>query len=267
MSPGSQLTTQEVQGIQRQILAEVGAFCEAAGIRYYLWAGTLLGAVRHHGQIPWDDDIDIALPRRHYERFCETFAASTSSLILYRDDPAYLMPFAKVGDRRAAVIEHSDVAMPMGVNIDVFPIDGWPPGLWAGQTHRARLRFLGALRHIKSIRPRDGRSFVKAASLPVAKVLLRPLSTRRVIDAVQRASTRNDPETSSMVGVTVDTPEERVPREAYGEPAFMEFEGRRHPVPHDWHLVLRTLYGDDYMTEPPDKVTHHAFKAYWTQTP
>jgi lipopolysaccharide cholinephosphotransferase len=173
------------------------------------------------------------------------------------------MPFAKVADPRTVVLENSDAAIPIGVNIDIFPIDGWPTGRLAMRVHRAKLRVLSGMRQVKSIRPRPGRAPHKELFLKVAKVLVRPLSMRAIIGALFRVSTRVDPETAPFLGVTMDTPEECVPREAYGEAVRLEFEGRKFAAPQDWDLVLRGLYGDDYMIEPSARVTHHAFEAFW----
>ena len=70
---GKQLTTEEVKKMNIDILSVVADFCEKNGLRYWLYYGTLIGAIRHNGYIPWDDDIDIAMPRPDYEKFLKTF--------------------------------------------------------------------------------------------------------------------------------------------------------------------------------------------------
>ena len=269
MSTLRPMTDAELKAVKREILGEVADFCEEVGIRYYLWAGTLLGAVRHRGYVPWDDDLDLAMPRADYERFCRDFAASPSSLELYAPGvtAGYFMPFAKVGDRRTLVIEDSDTAIPIGANIDIYPIDGWPDGRVALRLHDLWLRLLSWLRLVKSLRPQPDWGKRKSLLLRVAKAVLVAMPMRAILDALQHASTRADPTTARQIGVTVDTPSERVPREAYGEPVELEFEGRLFSAPEGWDCVLRTLY-DDYMALPPEseRVSHHAFKAYWVGT-
>ena len=267
MDPPRPMTSAEVQRVQRNILGVVAGFCEAEGIRYYLWAGSLLGAVRHGGFIPWDDDIDVSLPREDYERFCREFEHFTSDLELYTRTtrPGYLMPFAKVGDRRTRVIEASETAIPMGVNIDVYPIDGWPNRWPMRVAHDVWLRFLSWLRLFKSLQPQPEWTWRKSLILACAKFVTRAVPMSAILDALTRASTRADPDRCTHLGVTVDTPSERVPREAYGEPVRVEFEGRRFSAPSDYELVLVTLYGPGFMSVPPasEQVTHHASTAFW----
>lgn len=120
-----EITMEELRAIQLDILDKIHAFCTEHGIRYSLGGGTLLGAVRHKGYIPWDDDIDIMLPRPDYERFLKEFDGKYAELNLqhYGNDNTCCIPFAKVYDNRTVLIEKLQKS---GIYIDVFPIDGLP---------------------------------------------------------------------------------------------------------------------------------------------
>src|SRR4029079_13184062 len=90
----------QLRARQLRLLRAVADHCETHGLRYYLCAGTLLGAVRHGGDIPWDDDIDLMLPRPDFDALCASFPTSAApdqvSLRALSNSPTHVLPFAKV---------------------------------------------------------------------------------------------------------------------------------------------------------------------------
>lgn len=120
----------ELKRIQVDILKHVDEFCREKGIKYSLYAGTLLGAVRHRGFIPWDDDIDIMMKRSDYERFFKEYSKEDHSNYQaqeFRFDTNYHYPFGKVTDTRTILREEVlDPYENLGVYIDVFPIENLP---------------------------------------------------------------------------------------------------------------------------------------------
>lgn len=124
------ITKQELRDVQINILDAIDSFCIGKNITYWLCGGTLLGAVRHKGYIPWDDDIDIMMPRTDYERFIVEFKGfDYLKVISHNTDESYPFAFATVNDTRTWKKEtrlRKKYAKNICVNVDVFPIDSLP---------------------------------------------------------------------------------------------------------------------------------------------
>ena len=120
-----ELTLRELQIEGLKILKDVHSWCLTNGVMYSVGYGTLIGAIRHKGFIPWDDDIDIIMPRKHYERFCRNYSSSRYKLLCPESTKNYYLAYARVYDTETTI---SNTRVPWhdgenGVWIDVFPID------------------------------------------------------------------------------------------------------------------------------------------------
>ena len=117
---------EELRVIQLELLQQIADFCEKNNIKYFLAYGTLIGAIRHKGYIPWDDDIDIVMPRDDYDRFLELYneAYPFSKVVDMYNTKHYGFAFAKVHDVRTIIYETQYAQDSFGVFVDVFPIDG-----------------------------------------------------------------------------------------------------------------------------------------------
>ena len=140
-------TLRDVQKVQLEILLEFDRICRKHGLKYLLFAGTLLGAVRHKGFIPWDDDIDVCMLRGDYERFltvCKDELSAELFLQTTDTDREYPLQFAKLRKNNTRFVEKSmsDLKIHHGVFIDIFPLDNVMPHSFIGRFQQISLYVL-----------------------------------------------------------------------------------------------------------------------------
>lgn len=121
-----ELSIEEVKRIELEITEDIARFCEENGIDYFLCGGSMLGAVRHKGYIPWDDDIDISMTRENYEKFVKTYHSDKYQLCYTGGEEDFFLPFAKVYDKRTILTGTTDYGCEMGVWADILPMDKVP---------------------------------------------------------------------------------------------------------------------------------------------
>ena len=245
-----------LQTVEYQILKEFVKICKNNHLQYFLVEGSALGAVRHHGFIPWDDDIDVGLPRKDYIRFLEIAQESLPDyyfLRTYETDPAYHVSYAKIRDSRTTFIETSvkDWKINHGVFIDVFPLDYYP------ESNRKWFRFVDLLQ-----KARLSTSFSSSASpkmkvlQTVSKVLYPNLRSTLFKRDKHLRSVENSGKMTNHFSAWKD--KEIMPAEYYGKGTPVQFEDITVLVPENYDGYLQKLYGD-YMTPPPveQRVAHH----------
>ena len=260
------IDVEELKKIQLDILDSVHKFCEEEDITYFLMYGTLIGAIRHKGYIPWDDDIDICMPRPDYNKFMKIFNLSAPNLkfVSHEVDSQYPYTFGKVIDTRTKLIEYSTLQYPIGINIDVFPIDGVDEN---GKILREQI-FLRKLLDMKTVKYSTNRKLYKNLVLMVAKLLLLVVPTNFLIKRMVKNTHKYSYEDSSNVccvamGTKLNKP---VPKEYFSDGILKEFEGRKYFVPTGYDGYLKSNFGD-YMKLPPEdrRSSHHVFEAYYKE--
>ena len=256
-----QINLLELKALQLSILRNVSDFCEKNNVRYFLIYGTLIGAIRHKGYIPWDDDIDIAMPRPDYERFMSVYRHQYYKTIDIFKDSGYGLASAKVYDNRTKIEMESYYLCSYGVYIDIFPIDGYK-SKW--QNEKASI--LQKLINIKKSRLCSKRNMSKNAAIALGKFFLFPFNQSCFVKKLDSLSRMADFEKSEYCNCfsSVDVKKEVFPRRVFEEHCYAEFEGEKFRIPIEYDLYLRQIYGD-YMQLPPEekRVSHHGMKAYW----
>jgi len=259
------MTPAEMREVQMAILNRVDSFCSDRGLSVFLWAGTLLGAVRHGGFIPWDDDIDLAMPRQDYEKFCREFSewpfSGTLELYSLVTSTSYALPYAKVTDTRTRVTEETLFPVEWGVGVDIFPIDEWPRV--SSLAHRLRLSYYHSLVRIWATEPTDDVDRWKWVVLKIFRPWVRRRSMRSLAVRISACASRPWSSRATSVGVTAYRYLEKVEKPVYGTATLIGFEGGRYPAPAQASQILERLYGD-YMTPPvPADQVNHGTKAFW----
>ena len=122
-----EIRTEELKNIEKEILLSIHTFCQANNLKYCLWGGTLLGAIRHNGFIPWDDDVDIAMPRADFEVFVKSFGSSEYGVSCCETDPAHPFWHAKAYHKGTNKVErvYYKREFSLGVDVDIFVLDSY----------------------------------------------------------------------------------------------------------------------------------------------
>ena len=262
---------EELKSIQVEILSKVHNFCVKNNIRYSLTAGTLLGAIRHKGYIPWDDDIDIAMPRPDYDRFLNSFNGvyPDSYVIAPELNWNFYAPYANVCDNRTIVYESSNGhrGIDMGIKIDIFPIDGVPSDYPLYMSKLKRIQFINKILWGKRFEMNQSHNLNFTTSLKIlaAKALFSFRSYASYQKELNKIARCCPFEISNYAHTWVFSAiENRFKREIFEEFVSVQFEGGTYIAIKDYDVWLTALY-QDYMELPPieQRVAHHHFAAYW----
>lgn len=248
--------------IELDILKYIDLFCRKHSLQYMLTAGTLLGAVRHKGFIPWDDDIDLMMPRNDYEKLFMLFNKEASGtnyrLISYRDKSS-IYPFFKIVATNTVVIEDFvDPQYKTGVWIDIFPIDGVNNKRIYDYAKKAAFKHNVAASNAANATTNFRRIFKQ-----FLKVLLRASDPYKIASDLDRAASKTPIEPGNNIAIVVwgYGPQEEMPYEFLESKEF-EFEGNSFYGPVLYESYLTQIYGDYMVLPPKDERVPHYVKAY-----
>ncbi len=260
-----ELSIEELRSRQVRVLNQVVDFCEEQGLRYFLCGGTLLGAVRHKGYIPWDDDIDIMMPREDYDKLIFNFKVDGLTMFSSRVRGDYYYPFAKVSDDETVIYEHMFLGQSeyYGVNIDVFPIDSFP------NDHKEQKKFLRRMYWLRKLlrqkRVKRTGVFIDDTLRKIGRFLMKRYSVQVLSNLIAKhATTYNDQDTDYRGIIVWGYGSKEVCRtQVFEGDTKVEFEGKEYNAPAGYKEYLSTVYGD-YMQLPPleKQKRPHIFKAF-----
>lgn len=276
IAKGHNLQTLELTESQKDtlvILKKMGKICSDLNLTYWCMYGTLIGAVRCNGFIPWDDDVDTAMPRSDYEKLLAYFQSHDNNVDgLYLDhysmDETAFFPIMRICDRdhllRFAQYGHSS-----GLFIDIYPFDGMgnddDKAFW---TSKKMSRKLFWLRHNQGLHSDvaafPGNSAKTKIPNGIIKFFTNTRSNKSYFDEMEKISQTFKWEDSDYVGLPVWDPCIHFMKKTwFDETVRLPFEDTTIPVPAGYDALLREVYGD-YMQLPPEdqRVPYHGYKAY-----
>lgn len=260
-----EINTEELKKIQVEILDVMSQFCENHGIQYWIDSGTLLGAIRHKGYIPWDDDIDTGMLRKDYDIFMKLFNEESDRYKVYsvENDPGYSFPFAKIIDTQTVLYEPDERGYKSAVYVDLFVYDNAPDDEKEVRRMFKRRNYLQKMRSLQWHHRPSGnvlrRTLIYIANIPMRLVPNGYFDSKIVKNAkkFQNEETKRVGNFSATAVVTAD-------KSIFRDFIYVEFGGKKYKAPIGYDEWLKAFYGD-YMQLPPveKRVSRHSFKAYY----
>lgn len=253
------LNVDDVKRISLEIMDEIHAFCVKNKLRYILFSGTLLGCIRHKGFIPWDDDIDIAMPREDYEVFAKTFKSDRCAFVNHENFSSHYLPWGKVADLNTLKIEPVSVKKEKyGVDIDIYPCD-YIETIEQGQYLKNK---------IGKIDKKRGHS-VRLYNKNIIKNFFTIFYRGKHIKYCEKETKlsmqyNNGPKNFIFRNCPFSSAEDIYPIDMFDNKTLMNFENKQYFVPNKYDEILTKRYGD-YMTPPnkADQSPHHLYEAYF----
>lgn len=264
------ITIEQQRQIQLDILRNIDLFCKDNSINYSLAFGTLIGAVRHQGYIPWDDDIDIMMTRENYEKFRSLYKSSDYPLVDLKNDNTHPVPMGKVYDSNTYFYYRKKIKRKYGLFIDVFPFDLVPE---KGDERKLWLKSIKKYISYNSYKNNTFSYILSLSSLKekVRASIIKIFSNRSAIHMkLEELYTKyqyNESNFLSVPAVMVMTKENQsklFPKNLFDQYTSIEFEGIQFQCIKDYDTFLKIYYGN-YMELPPveQQVGKHEIVAYY----
>ena len=259
-----------------EVYYEFAKVCDKHGLRYYVTDGNALGAVRHGGFIPWDDDLDVSMPRPDYEKFlgiADRELPDNLKIVRWQNTPEYNMLFAKVQETRREYVEgiekKSKRMLSNGIYIDVFPIDGFPTSKFDLVVGRMQFSLLKTMLRFQC--DRFTHQTTKGKIVWLSGMFLTPFfpllwGHDRILARMEKITRQIEYDKSPLTGRSWNDsgllfyPPH--PKEVWGKPTKQKFGDQLLPFPEDLRGFLEIRYGD-YMKLPPEGCRRPAHQYSW----
>lgn len=264
-----ELSIDEVKKILFQNLIHFNEFCRQNKIKYFLSNGTLLGAVKYKCFILWDDDIDVFVPRKDYDRLMRSFQDTKQyKLFSYERCERFRYPFAKLCDMTTRKEElNINNGVNLGLDIDIFPLDCFPDNFGKAKEQINRTNRVMNHLNFAKLQYNPGKSIVRTIGKNTLIFFTRCIGAKRmvrkIISIVENSFKETETKYMGCAVWPIYGEREIIPAEVFSDTIEVEFEGEKFPAPIGYDTYLRSLYGDYWQDPPIEKQkTHHSFKAY-----
>lgn len=264
-----EMTTKDIQTVSLEILDDVHQFCLKNNIMYSIAYGTLIGAVRHKGFIPWDDDVDILMPRPDWERFCATYQSSLKFRLVVPGDDS-MIAMARLCEMEKTIVKTDIIPwckQETGVWIDLFPLDGAEDDIDEFRKRVKKICYNWRWNFLvrSSMSPFSRKKGLgKNAKLLLKKLTLFMLHPWKEHDRLLRKQEYGKYNHVSNLAAPEYKDKEYFLLEDFNSYVKLPFEGKEFMAMSGYDRVLRTIYGD-YMQLPPEekRVAKHPFHEYY----
>lgn len=258
-----ELELDEIKEIECKLLCHFKEYCRINEIQYYLSNGTLLGAIKYKGFIPWDDDIDILVPRKDYDKLVGIYKDSEFYQLFSEErNHNYKYTFAKLCDMSTIKKEYNiDNGVTLGVDIDIFPLDTCTDHILKRHVMiKLKLFQVGCI--LSKVQNTDDKPLYKKVVIYLCKKLGYKYFSRKISSIVYAESQRGNTKMGCLTW-PIYGEREIVSSELFNEKILVDFEGEVYNAPIGYDTYLRSLYGE-YSQNPPleKQKTHHSFKVY-----
>lgn len=266
-----QIPDEEIKTILLDIFKDVKSFIDANNLKYSLYYGTLLGAIRHKGYIPWDVDMDLIMPRPDYNYFVENYVPKNKNITMFDEKHCefYHFAWAKICDNRTVCDEHyrGFKDNPYGVYLDIFPLDGIKGNIDSKKKYKKAKRLM-RLSCLSRLKPSSLFPFHYNAGLVITSILLswslNPIKLRNKL--VSLATEVDYDSTEELMVLAFGDGAKLIVLEKrwIEETIDATFEGIPCKISKHYDALLKTIYGD-YMTLPPEnkRKDNHTFNSYY----
>lgn len=267
------LSLQEIRVVQLKLIQYLQEVCEENNLHYSLCYGSLIGAIRHKGFIPWDDDMDIVMPRPDYEKIIRIINAQNSIYQIFdsRIKSDYYQPYAKLVDTSTLIDEgQSRKIKDYGIYIDIFPEDGLPNDEEKREQYWKKINRIRLLSSYVNTKKLKGESFFKALVRRLFYYIFAVLPKNLMAKKLNKFALKYDFNKSDIVSVTITGHEGRkneMPRKVLENYMYADFEDKKLMIVKDYDFMLTKLFGN-YMQLPPENQRYsHGFKAWIKEKP
>lgn len=269
------ISMKDVQKGSLEILKKIDEICGLLNLKYCLAYGTLIGAIRHKGFIPWDDDVDIMMPRKDYNSFVNYFIEHKEELKpfeIINPQVNNKCPYtiSRISDSRYQLDVDNEDDYGIGLFVDVYPLDGVGntvasySKLKNTSSRFASMCFLSTRQSVKRENTKSALKYmIKFPAFVVAKMLGKAFFMNKLYNMAAKCDYDNSKYIGCIIWASDDGLRGIFPKEWFDEMIDVEFEGAYFKAPKEYDKVLTHGYGD-YMKLPPekDRIAHHYYDAY-----